>query len=157
MECEVRHFLHTHDRLPPKRRSIPDHPAGLRQFVIADASVLLDKTGALTGNTLDTVLCLHSNAQRAATVVASLSARALPLVNDCDVYEAERDDDDGESDLNSLFDTIHDEGGENTNNDGRDGNELADTELLALYIGDDEFVHDDAYTVHTRKLPVTEF
>jgi len=125
--------------------------------VISDASILIDKAGASTDNTLDTVLCLHPSAQRAAAVVASLSARPLPLVNDSDVYEPERDDDDEESNLDLLYDTICDGSGENTNNDESNSNELGDVELLALFVGDDEFVHDDGYTVHTRKLPVTGF
>jgi hypothetical protein len=107
--------------------------------------------------TLDTILCLHSDARRADSVVASLFTRPLPLLQDTDTHEPKCEDDDDESALELLFDASDDdEDTERVLNEERDAGALPDAELMALYIGEDEVVSGtDYYAIHTRKCPAS--
>lgn len=108
MEAETRHYLHTNNSRPPKRRKVPAH-AGLREFVICDVSVLLSSTGQPATDSLDTIQCLHSNPLRGKAVLQSLRARPLPAVLNGDAYEQEQQSEDEDWTLNQLFDDNDDE------------------------------------------------
>lgn len=144
MESECRDYLRTHNRIPPKRCKIPAH-TGLRQFVICDASTLLDSTGAPANDTFGTILCLHSQPQRMETVVTSLFERTLPSVLDADAYE-----EDNEMKVEELYDDDDDDV-------TGDDDWMLDTELLAMKIDDDELVRADGSVVYTQKWPFHVF
>lgn len=151
IEAECRHFLSTHNRLPPERRKIPEHTA-LRQFMVCDASVLIDAAGASTNETVD-VLCLHSDVHRAASVAASLQRR-LPDVKDIDAYESIRAQNEEDLTIDELFDDPEEESDMAGDNGG-----LSDAALLAMSISEMEVTLNTGYTVHTRNcvlFPVCE-
>jgi hypothetical protein len=153
MEAECRHYLHTHNRIPPKRRKIPVH-SGLRQFMICDATVLLDSAGAPASDTLGAILCLHPHPQRMETVVVSLFERPLPHVADVDAYEPPPEHEEDEMTLEEMYDD-EDDGDDMVGND--DGDLMVDIELLAINIDNDELVRATGPTVHTRKWPFHAF
>ena len=103
MEAETRHYLHTNNRRPPKRRKLPVH-ASLREFLICDVSVLLSATGEPATDSLGTIQCLHPNPLRGKAVLQSLRARPLPAVLNGDAYELEQQSEDEDWTLDQLFD-----------------------------------------------------
>jgi hypothetical protein len=142
MEAECRHYLSVHNRLPPERRKVPEHRA-LRQFLVCDASVLIDAAGTSTNETEDSVLCLHPDIHRAASVTASFE-RWMPDVADIDAYEPITENNE-DLDINDLFDDPEDE----SSKEGEDG-DLSDAALLASSIAEMEVTLNTGYTVHTR-------
>ena len=132
--------MFTHDRIPPKRRKVPEH-TGLRAFLVCDASVLIDATGTPTDD-MDTILCLHPDEKRVELVTASF-VRRLPRVPDIDAYEITQAEDKDVS-ISELYDA--------SDNDiiEKDGDDwLPDRVLIDMCIVADDITPQVADSVHT--------
>ena len=134
MEAECRDYLAMHNRQPPMRRPVPPHK-GLREFLICDASVLIDHAGMPTSDTLDSIICMHPDPHRAAAVTESLHARPLSLVADADAYECASIP--TEQTIDELYDGSDDELCESETIDKWD--DMLDADVLNMIIPDTNF------------------